>query len=79
MSCGLKADLQASQQLQNKIQTECGVAANVSFRTVNGATAVTIILAGPPAMDAKTAKARIETLVRGEFPKATAIAILAPL
>ena len=79
LSCGLKADLKASQQLRNSIQKECGVAANVSFRTVNGVSAVTIILAGQPTMDPKTAKARIESLTKHEFPAATTIAILVPL
>ena len=78
-SCNFAKDLKATGALQSRIQADIGVASNVSFRTHNGVTTVTVVLATLPPGDTKVTRAKVEALTRAEFPTAARIIIMANL
>jgi hypothetical protein len=66
-ACGFKESFEDTNRTVSALKTELGIHANVSFRTTNGRTVVSVHLAKPPAGDAAAAKTKITDVVNRNF------------
>jgi hypothetical protein len=64
---GFKQSMEDSKRASTALKSELGLDAQVSFRTVNGHTGVSVRLATPPSGDAATAKRNITDVVSRSF------------
>jgi hypothetical protein len=73
--CGFHSDIEALDRLRSQIRKHLGCASQVTVRTYDGKTTVTVRLDHFPARDSEKVQGEVEALAKTEFPSTNYVVV----